>query len=70
MDAPIVEVAVVVVVIIAAMVVSYTGVFSLVVVSLVELQACTPGKAITVETIRSMTLPIGFARLDIIILPT
>ena len=51
-----------------AIVVSDTGLFFLVVVSLVELQVCTTGIVITIETMRSMILPIVFPLLDIIIL--
>ena len=61
--AEIVEVAVVVVEIIVAMFVVNTGLFSLVVVSLVELQACTIGAVVNVKAMRS-TIPL----LDIIIL--
>ena len=46
-----------------------TRLFSLVVVSLVELQACTTGIVITVETMRSIILQIVFPLLDIIIQP-
>ena len=60
---------VVFVVFIAAMVVSYTGVFSLVVVSLVELQACIVVTVETIKTIRIKILTIVFPLLDIIILP-
>ena len=55
--AEIVEVAVVVVEIIVAMFVVNTGLFSLVVVSLVELQACTIGAVVNVEAMRS-TIPL------------
>ena len=51
-----------------AVVVSDTGLFFLVVVSLVELQVKTTGIVITIETMRSMILPIVFPLLDIIIL--